>query len=264
MRAPFRLLFAFLLCLSLAGVAAAQDPLLTKAEALKAGIEDELSYLRPFRGEFIVPHARNPVTVQTWTQMGLQGGELKKMAIDAPDDHGAVLQELYYRDGALAYVVETVVTTPMDKGPERRTSNYSVFADGEMILWVDQRGAPRQRDSAAFTVRSRKITQTSGLLAAQVTAQRMSGFGPIERTSGRFSAIEIGDYYHLLIDTPNGDGASFFILQSDPTIDELINNPDPYLGKEVVIYWQTSVEHIPEAGGDIPVEVALAVQLPKP
>jgi hypothetical protein len=258
MRASLTCIFAVLLWFPLASQASAQDPLLSKAQQIKAHIEEELSYYRPSSGNFTIPQARQPVTVKAWTENGV----LRKMTVDAPDDHGATLEELYYKDGVLAYMVETTLTSPMDKSPDRSSQSHYVFADGEMILWLDQKGAARPRDSADFTVHAVQISQVSGLLAAQMTAQRLGQIGPIQHTSGRFAGIEEGDYYYLNLETPNGEGASFFILQTDPTLEALLNSPDAYMGKELMVYWQSMVENIPQAGGDIQIERAVAVRLP--
>jgi hypothetical protein len=34
------------------------------------------------------------------------------------------------------------------------------------------------------------------------------------------------------------------------------------MGKELMVYWQSMVENIPQAGGDIQIERAVAVRLP--
>ncbi len=86
---------------------------------------------------------------------------------------------------------------------------------------------------------------------------------PKPQTSvGKFVQIEVGDYYHLVIEE-KGETKSFFILGETEGISsqELESNSEKWKGKKIKVTWVKTKKFVPEAGGFDTLEVAQKIEL---
>lgn len=82
----------------------------------------------------------------------------------------------------------------------------------------------------------------------------------LQTTSGTFTGIEEGDYAHWNMKTDKGEEVSYFILKPDASIEKVLENPKPFIGKKCAVKWKASKENIPEAGGKIDLEQVVSVE----
>jgi hypothetical protein len=208
-------------------------------------------------GEVILENAPHPLQATTWREAGV----LRKMVIEFPDDHGLTTEALYYDRSDLVFVFETVISEPIDGSAATRREARYYFTDGKMILWLDHAKKSIPAGSTDFLAEDHDIRQISALVLSSIQDKKDNKTSPLRRTRGLFAGIEQGDYFHLLL-TVDGGEQSFFILQTDATLETLFADPEHYIGKEITVFWHTSTENIPEAGGPIEIDTALSVQLP--
>ncbi len=76
----------------------------------------------------------------------------------------------------------------------------------------------------------------------------------IKTLTGTFVGIEQGDYFYFQIEISQGEARSFMVLQPDEVYEKVAEDVEQYIGKQVKVYWKTTKENIPEAGGEIEVE----------
>lgn len=96
---------------------------------------------------------------------------------------------------------------------------------------------------------------------SEVAPAEAGDVGTNQVLEGTFASIEQGDYFHINVVDQEGVEQSFFVLRGDSSFDPFFDTPDAYAGKNVRLEWKTSVEHIPEAGGDMEIDQALKISL---
>lgn len=84
--------------------------------------------------------------------------------------------------------------------------------------------------------------------------EKEEGEEGVKNITGTFVGIEQGDYFYFQVEISQGEARSFMVLQPDKTYEEVAENVEQYIGKQVKVYWKTSKENIPEAGGEIEVD----------
>ncbi len=82
-----------------------------------------------------------------------------------------------------------------------------------------------------------------------------------QSVSGMFTGIEQGDYFYFTIKTEAGEDMSFMVLQTDATFEAISENPEKYTNAMVKVYWETTTENIPEAGGDIEINKYIKAEI---
>jgi hypothetical protein len=60
--------------------------------------------------------------------------------------------------------------------------------------------------------------------------------------------------------TPDGEETSFFLLKPDAGLQRVLDDPQEYEGRKCRVKWKTSVESLPEAGGDTSVDQIVSVE----
>lgn len=81
--------------------------------------------------------------------------------------------------------------------------------------------------------------------------------------TGIVKNVEVGDYYHILIQDSKGKEHSLF-LGNHKSFDPIVAKPAAYKGKKVRVHWRTVEKNIPEAGGKMKIEEATSIEvLPK-
>jgi hypothetical protein len=85
-----------------------------------------------------------------------------------------------------------------------------------------------------------------------------------DTVQGRFVGLEQGDYTYLRVQADGQDERSLMVLTvDDPTLEILLDDPDRHIGRIVNVTFDTRLENIPEAGGEIEVDVVRAVAIAK-
>lgn len=254
---PARLLLGAVLLIPLllgAPGSRAADPT-AEHRAVYAEVNDSLGSMQ--KATFALDLADAPVPAEgtVW----LQTGQVRKIRLVFPGDHGDSLQEYYYRPGAdLLFVYEAVTTQSISGGSATLQENRYYFQDGRMFRWVAPDRQPVAVKSADFREREQDLLNLSSL--ALDATDSAGTAAPARETTGIFTGIESGDYSYLLLKTGSGE-ESYMILQTDDALDRLLADPDRYIGKRITVLWQTAREDIPEAGGRVEVTKALSVRL---
>ena len=253
------LIFVILFASSL--LHAADDPT-AHHRKVYAEVDGNLKSYRVAKGQFALEGAPTEPRVTTWTENGV----LRKMAVDYPDDHGRTVEEYYYDRSGLVFVFAVVVTESVDGTDKTKREGRYYFRHGAMIRWLDENKERVPAATATFLAKEAELLESSRLFSTKMAAvkakPRTGEKASIHSSDGIFDGVEEGDYFHLLI-TENGKQRSFFVLQTDASLDRLMENPDKYIGKRVRVFWRNSVETIPEAGGKMAIETVVSVIFPK-
>lgn len=178
-------------------------------------------------------------------------GDVRK--ITASD--GGTKTEFYLRKGRPAFVFLTT-TKPGSKPAEER-----IYFDGdEIIEWLNtDKSAPvmHAEDYASFSasLRERAAAYTNALKrGAKASA------GELRTTEGKFLGIEQGDYAHWKMQTTDGREVSYFVLRPDASVDKVVDNPNPFVGRKCRVSWKTTTENFEEAGGKVTVDQIVSVE----
>ena len=76
---------------------------------------------------------------------------------------------------------------------------------------------------------------------------------------GTFTGIEQGDYAHWNMRTKAGE-ISFYILKPDASVEKVLANPKPFVGRKCRITYKKTTENIPEAGGKMEIQQIVSVE----
>jgi hypothetical protein len=76
---------------------------------------------------------------------------------------------------------------------------------------------------------------------------------------GTFTGIEQGDYAHWNMRTKAGE-VSYYILKPDASVEKVLKNAKPFVGRKCRITYKKTTENIPEAGGKMEVEQIVSVE----
>lgn len=267
MRMPaFAFLFSTLLVLPGVAATAATD-MFAEHRRVYAEVNADLPNMTKEVFEIDDAAAEVPPEVTAW----LRDGQPRKVQVLYPASDGMLLQEFYYKTGPdmpyLLFAYEAVTTESADGTTLGPQEHRYYFRDGRMIRWLDAGREPVTENSPEFHDRETSLLQDSSMVLSRLSESRAAQpggtgdapSGAIRETTGTFSGIEQGDYFHLLL-TVDGEEHSFMILAADADLEALATDPDRYVGRTITIVWQTAVETIPEAGGPVEVTKALAVK----
>ncbi len=187
----------------------------------------------------------------------LDGGEVRKILARCSD--GGV-EEFYLENGKPLFVFTTWFKATEDGSKGAKVEERLYLKDGEVFKWLStEKPAPvlHGEDYQATTERILANTKlfTAALKKAAPAAKAPAGAS----LEGVFTGIEEGDYAHWTMKTPAGE-RSFFILKTNPAIDQALAQPAKFKGKRCKITWKKGMQEIPEAGGKIEVEQILDVR----
>jgi hypothetical protein len=258
---PMRIIVAVLLLVpalfffSLPGARAA-DPTAYHRQVY-AEVNRNIDHYTADSAELTLDGAPFPVQVSTWSDNGV----VRKMVLRYPDDHGLSTESLYFDHGELVFVFEIITSTPIDGSASSQREGRYYFANGRMIQWLDDKKQSVPPSSADFQNAADDITRITALVLEKMKDKSQAPRGDLRSTHGIFAGVEQGDYFHLLL-TVDGEATSFFILQTESTLETLLADPDRYMGKEITVFWHRSTKDIPEAGGKMEIDTALSVKLP--
>jgi hypothetical protein len=225
-----------------------------------AEVNRDLATYQVAKSTFEIAGAPSETLVTTWKE----NGTLRRMDVRYPGDHGDTVQQFYYDHAGLVFIFETVTTATIDGSRSSRREDRYYFKDGRLIRWLDgekRSVSPATRD---FADKEAELLRASQLFSSTMAAETKSpaSKAPPDSVTGRFEGFEEGDYTHLLLKS-GAQVRSFFVLRTDESIERLLKHRNRYIGKEIRVYWKSSVEDIPEAGGKTRIDSVVSVQLPQ-
>lgn len=258
-----RSLIALLLALPLLLVAPAghgADDATAHHKKVYAEVNRDLATYQVAKSTFEIAGAPSETLVTTWRE----NGTLRRMDIRYPDDHGDAVQQFYYDSVGPVFVFETVTTAAIDGSRSSRREDRYYFENGRLIRWLDGEKRSVPPTTRDFAEKEAELLRASRSFSSKMAADTKSpdSKAPPNSITGRFDGVEEGDYTHLLLNS-GGQVRSFFVLRTDETIERLLKHRNRYIGKTIRVYWKTSVEDIPEAGGKTRVDSVVSVQLPQ-
>ncbi|MFZ4599567.1 MAG: hypothetical protein ACOYNN_13065 [Terrimicrobiaceae bacterium] len=190
----------------------------------------------------------------------LEDGRVRKIVVQ-PGNTGNGEDEYYLENEESLFIFSTYRALDDAGNPTNKVVRERIyFADGAIFKWLsDDKSGPvlhaedYQSGGNAFTADS------ATFVAALKAKSKGSAKTATRTTEGKFTAITWGDYPHWTMKT-NGGEVSLFILKPDPSVSEVINDPDSFIGRKCRVTWKKSREHIPEAGGEQDIEQILSVE----
>lgn len=239
-----------LLCLlALAAPSFAQNVDTTRHKALYADINARAESMD--KQGAIVDGRDGEVKLTGW----LDGGDVRKITA-SPGIMGAGFDEIYLENGQPVFVFMSYKSESGAKVEDR----IYLDGDGVIVKWLstDKTFVPHSTDTDA--IGERLAHDVPGFLAA--LGGRSGGGGAGEggnTTAGVFTGIEQGDYSHWKMRTAGGEEVSFFILRTDDAIERVLNDPQEYEGRSCRVTWERRTENLPEAGGEMEIEVLTSV-----
>jgi hypothetical protein len=197
------------------------------------------------------------------------GGTIRKLQTGEGGDHGSITTSFYYAETGdlVAAQRETTTETIDGKFVSKREDRFT-FSEGKLIGWEDGAQAAVDPKSESFS------QEETALIALQVRGLALFGFGPIEdaakvvkvlkegQSTGQFKGLEEGDYFYLQV-AVGGEDQSYLILRASGLLEQIVEQPEAFVGKSVLISWQQAMVHIPQAGGEQEMLVVEDVELPK-
>ena len=197
------------------------------------------------------------------------GGTIRKLQTEEGGEHGSVTTSFYYAENGdlVSAQRETITETIAGKFVSKREDRFT-FSEGKLIRWEEGTQEVVDPKSESFS------DEETALIALQVRGLALFGFGPIEdaakvvkvlkegQSTGQFKGIEEGDYFYLQV-TVSGEDQSYLILRASGLLEEVVEHPEAFVGKSVLITWQQAMVHIPQAGGEQEMLVVEDVELSK-
>jgi len=197
------------------------------------------------------------------------GGTIRKLQTGEGGEHGSITTSFYYAETGdlVAAQRETTTETIDGKFVSKREDRFT-FSEGKLIGWEDGAQAAVDPKSESFS------QEETALIALQVRGLALFGFGPIEdaakvvkilkegQSTGQFKGLEEGDYFYLQV-AVGGEDQSYLILRASGLLEQIVEQPEAFVGKSVLISWQQAMVHIPQAGGEQEMLVVEDVELPK-
>ena len=179
-----------------------------------------------------------------------EGGVVRKIVATGADG-GTTFTE-YYLDGGKPVFVFDVF--PDGEGGKIEERLY--FRDGEIFKWLTSvEGAP------PFHAEDYEATTEMHVRRCALFLKALGGDAAEANTlKGKFLGIEQGDYTHWRMSAGDGEERSFFVLQTTPAIDKVLEDPAAFKGKACRVTWKTSVENLEEAGGKTEIDVLVSVE----
>lgn len=205
-------------------------------------------------------HKDDPLVfeLQGW----IDGKELRKIVAIVPGEDGDGSEEYYLENGQPLFVFRRYSDINQDSGKVlARHEDRFYFKEGKLFKWLDTEKKPVKTTSEDFIAESERLTSNAqSFISAFKGKVGVSKSQAVQSTSGTFLGIEEGDYAHWQMKNEGGKEVSFFIMRPDSSVEKVLESPKAYQGKKCRVQWKSSIEKIPEAGGNIKVEQILSVE----
>ena len=188
------------------------------------------------------------------------GSQIVRIDSSVPGEDGDGSEEYYLEDGKLLFAFRYYKSMSAEANAKPVTvEDRFYFKDGALFKWIGTDKKLVSKEEPEFAIESERIaTNLASFLAALDKKQAPTGV--VQTTTGSFKGIEQGDYGHWNMTDAAGKELSFFILQPDASVDKVLEDAVPFVGKSCEIQWKKSKEDIPEAGGAMMIEQILSVK----
>jgi len=186
------------------------------------------------------------------------GKEVRKIVARVPGEDGDGSEEYYFQGGTLVFVFRQYEAAAEDgkKGVQMEDRFY--LKDGSLFKWLGSDKKAVSPDSEDFKFEAQRLEELSPIFVKALDEKPVAA-AAVEMT-GVFLGIEEGDYAHWRMKNEKGGEVSFFILQPEPSVEAVMENPEKFAGKRCRVTWKKSMETIPEAGGKMEVEQVFGVK----
>jgi hypothetical protein len=188
----------------------------------------------------------------------LADGEIKKIV--AKTDDGKV-DEFYLETEAPLFVFRTYRKEGDDGKKGDKIEERLYFKDGSIFKWLTtEKPAPVFHGEDYQATSELLVENCASYVAALKKDKPDAKVAAVQKTEGTFTGIEEGDYFHWQMKSKSGEEVSYFILKTDDSLDEAIQNAKSHIGKPCRVSWKKSIEDLPEAGGKTEIDVILSVE----
>lgn len=189
-----------------------------------------------------------------------KNGTLRKIEVEVLGEHGTGYHE-YYLENGLPLFVYTLTKTQDFRGKvtDRYEDRY-YFRNGVMFKWLDFEKKAVNPASVQFQQEGQFYSQNAQKFIRSLTSKPAPKAPAGNVTTGVFTGIDEGDYFHWMMRPQGGEIISFFILNTTPAIDAAIANPGQFLGRNCRVTWRNTSIESPGAGGNIDITEILGVQ----
>lgn len=191
------------------------------------------------------------------------GDAVRKILAKVPGEDGDGFEEYYLDGGSLVFAFRTYT-----QGDGKKIEDRFYFKGGKLVKWLDsaKKSVPGSDESFSseagrLTGNCAKFVKAAGGKAG--AKEKPAKAGAVQTTSGTFTGIEQGDYFHWNMTTDAGEEVSYFLLKTDAALDKVIENPDAYKGRKCTVQWKETTEDIPEAGGKMKIQQVVGVEWAK-
>jgi hypothetical protein len=189
-----------------------------------------------------------------------QNGTLRKIEVEVLGEHGSGNHEYYLENGLPLFVYVVTKTQDFNGKVTDRYEDRYYFRNGVLFKWLDFEKKPVDPTSGEFQQEGQYFSENTQKFIRSLAAKPAPKAPAGNVTTGVFTGIEEGDYFHWMMRPQGGEIVTFFILNTTPAIDAAIANPGQFLGKSCRVTWRSKVMNIPEAGGNIDITEILGVQ----
>lgn len=188
------------------------------------------------------------------------GSEVRKILAKVPGEDGDGFEEYYLDGGKLVFAFRTYT-----QGDGKKIEDRFYFKGGKLVKWLDTAKKPVPSGDESFTSESARLTGNCAKFVQAAggksgATEKPAKAGALQSTSGTFTGIEQGDYFHWNMTTDAGEEVSYFLLKTDEALDKVIEKPEAYKGRKCTVKWKETTEDIPEAGGKIKVQQVVSVE----
>lgn len=186
------------------------------------------------------------------------GKEVRKIVARVPGEDGDGSEEYYFQGGALVFVFRQYEAAAEDGKKGAQVEDRFYLKDGSLFKWLGSDKKAVSPDTEEFKFEAQRLEELSPIFVKALNKKPMAA-AAVEM-AGVFLGIEEGDYAHWRMKNEKGEEVSFFILQPEPSIEAVMENPEKFAGKRCRVTWKKSMETIPEAGGKMEVEQVFGVK----
>jgi len=189
-----------------------------------------------------------------------EGQELRKIVARVPGEDGNGSEEYYFKGGQLLFVFRQYEAAAEDGKKGEQVEDRFYLNGGSLFKWLgsDKNTVPPEAEDFKLEAQRLKVLSAAFVKALAEKPVAVAA-GEVEVT-GVFLGIEEGDYAHWRMKNGKGEEVSFFILQPEPSVEAVLENPEHFVGKRCRVTWKKSMETIPEAGGKMEVEQIFGVK----
>lgn len=178
----------------------------------------------------------------------IDGKEVRKITATT----GSNIAEFYLEDEKPLFVFNQYDRTDENGKVIGPIEERIYFENADIIEWLVNKDLGYALHAEDYISQSKALRTNAASFIKVLKGKR-------EVTEGVFLGIEQGDYFHWKMRSTDGDDLSLFILNPDPSVEKVVENPERFQGKTCRVTWKTSKQKIPESGGSMKVDQILSV-----